>query len=185
MTILLWCLVIFFLVFAWLSRKKIPKDPFNPFSPPSTRQSWDEYFLDMAKLASTRSKDKSLRVGAIIVGPNREVRSTGYNGLARGVEDDVKCRHERAVKNFWTVHGEMNALCNCARSGMSMDGCTMYIASDPYLLSPCATCAAAMIQCGIKRIVYKYPGKVPERWAESCGIAEEMLREAGVKVDKV
>ena len=149
------------------------------------RQTWDEYFLDMAKLASTRSKDRSLRVGAVIVGPNREVRSTGYNGMPRKINDQVEARHERAVKNFYTVHSELNALCNAARIGVSVEGCTIYIASDPYLLSPCSCCAAAMIQCGISRIVYKDPGEVPDRWKESCGIAEEMLKEAGVVVDKV
>ena len=83
----------------------------------NTKLVWDNRFLSMAKLIATWSRDRSTKVGAVIVGPNREVRSVGYNGFPRGVNDAIESRYERPGKYDWTEHAERNAIYNAARYG--------------------------------------------------------------------
>ena len=146
------------------------------------RKSWDQYFLDLAKEIGQRSKDRSVRIGAVIVDQDRNVRCTGYNGFPRGIDDDRPERHERPIKYKWTSHSEMNAICHAARMGVSTKGCTLYVCSDEYPLPPCADCARGMIQAGIIRVVYVTAEEIPERWRESIGVAAAMLKEAGVEM---
>lgn len=146
------------------------------------RETWDEYFMGLAAKAATRSKDRSTQVGAIAVGPDREVRTTSYNGMARGVDDSVEARHVRPYKYHWMAHGEENIVCNAARIGVSLKGCTVYVACLPEDLPPCAPCARMMINAGIVRVVYG-KAEVPERWREQCEAALMMLKEAKVVVD--
>lgn len=145
------------------------------------RESWDEYFLGLAAKAASRSKDDSTKVGAIAVGPDREVRMTAYNGFPRGVNDDVPSRKERPAKYLYTSHGEENIVSTAARIGVPLKGCTVYIVCLPEPLPPCAPCSRMLIQAGIVKVVYQ-KAPVPERWKESCEAALEMLREAGVEV---
>ena len=145
------------------------------------RESWDEYFMGLAAKAATRSKDRSTKVGAIAVGPDREVRTTAYNGFPRKVRDDIEARYERPLKYLYTAHGEENIVSTAARIGVSLKGCTVYIACVPEPLPPCATCARMMINAGVVRVVYGR-AEVPERWKEQCDAALEMLSEAGVEV---
>ena len=151
------------------------------------RKTWDEYFMGMAKYVASRSKDRSTKVGAIAVGPDKEVRMTSYNGFARGVDDNVEARHQRPTKYLYTAHGEENIVSTAALVGVSLKGCTVYVTCLPEPLPPCATCARMMIQSGVRRVVYekyKQPNN-PEtlaRWKESCDAALEMLTEAGVEV---
>lgn len=113
------------------------------------RKSWDEYFMDMAKVVATRSTCPRLSVGAVLV-RDRQVVATGYNGAARGAPHctDVGCLivdgHCLAA-----VHGETNAILQAAKNGSSTDNTTMYITHNP-----CQTCFKAMYQAGVKRIVY-------------------------------
>lgn len=149
-----------------------------------SRESWDRYYISMAELVATRSKDRSTKVGAVIVGPDNEQRSTGYNGFPRGVCDDVEHRHERPAKYAYTEHAERNALFNALRSHTAVAGCTLYLNYIPW---PCHDCARAIIQSGIKRVVgpsKEFPGK-GEQWEESMRISREMLREAGVEIDVI
>jgi len=144
--------------------------------------SWDEYMMKMAVLVSTKSKDRSTQVGAVIVSNGRlhQVLSTGYNGFPRGIDDGINSRHERPIKYMWTEHAERNAIYSAARHGIKLDGTTMYITGGGIA---CADCARAIIQAGIIETVGmmgKFEGK--GSWAESCAIGEEMLREAGVKL---
>jgi len=145
------------------------------------RKTWDEYFLEMAEHVASRSKDRSTKVGAVIVGPDREVRSTGYNGFPRGVNDDLDDRHERPRKYLFAEHAERNAVYNAARAGIATKGCTLYVHSEPEPFPPCSDCARAIIQAGIIRVVYRKPD-VPDRWKEQCDAAFEMMTEAGVEV---
>ena len=62
---------------------------------------WDEYFMSMAYFIAVKSKDNSTHIGAVVVGPNHEVKSTGYNGFVRGLKDDIALRQERPEKYFW------------------------------------------------------------------------------------
>jgi len=141
------------------------------------RDSWDEYFIGLARDVAKRSKDRSTKVGAVIVGPDKEIRSTGYNGFARGVDDEPDERHERPTKYLITPHAEMNAICNAAMSGVSTKGCKIYVTS----LFPCSTCASLIINAGIKEVIVETKD-MPERWAEDGKWAKIQFNEAGVIV---
>ena len=109
---------------------------------------WDDYFMTMVYLVAMRSKDESTHVGAVIVGPNKEIRSTGYNSFPMGINDDVPERQERPEKYFWFSHAERNAVYLAARVGIPVEGCTMYTNGIP-----CTDCAFAVIQAGITEVV--------------------------------
>jgi len=85
-----------------------------------TRPTWNRYFLDLAALAATRSKDHSTKVGAVIVDTMRNVIATGYNGFPAGINDDLEERHQRPMKYFYTVHAEENAILSAARRGAAV-----------------------------------------------------------------
>jgi len=137
---------------------------------------WDDYFMEMATLVSTKSKDPSTKVGAVIVSKDNKVRSTGYNGFPRGMEDDNRY-NDRALKYKLTEHAERNAIYNAE---MSLEGCKIYVNSLP----PCCECAKGIIQSGIKEVII-LDKEIPERWKEECFIALKMLNECEVKVRKI
>jgi dCMP deaminase len=140
------------------------------------QQSWDEYFYDMAKLVATRSRDDR-QVGAVIVGEDQVVISTGYNGLPRRVSD-LGNRLEKKEKLCWTVHAETNATCNAARVGTATKGCTVYVT-----LFPCSTCAGLLVQAGIRRIftLGKYMWKNDPN-GDDGQRSLRILMEAGVEI---
>ncbi len=147
---------------------------------------WPEYFTGMAELVSTKSKDASTKVGAVLVGPNNEIRSTGYNGFPRGVLEGlplpfVQRRDERPTKYLFTEHAERNALYLAARHGAATDGCTLYMNYWPL---PCCDCTRGLIQAGVARVVGRdvpFPGK-GQQWEEHMQESLTMLQEAGVKL---
>jgi dCMP deaminase len=114
----------------------------------NTARSWDWYFIEIAEVVATRSRDPSTRVGAVLV-KDRAIISTGYNGFPRGVNDNIPERFDRPEKYHWTVHAEENALLNSVRNGISTDGSTLYVVP----LYPCVHCAKAIVQCGIREVV--------------------------------
>jgi len=142
---------------------------------------WDNYFMSMAYLVAMKSKDQSTHVGAVIVGPNNEIRSTGYNSFVRGINDNVPERHERPEKYFWMEHSERNAIFNAARVGTSTEGCIMYTPGIP-----CADCCRGIIQSGIKEVVVhnKWDMNNPghEKWAKAAERSSIMFEEASVKL---
>ena len=142
------------------------------------QRSWDEYFMGMSVYVASRSKDKGTKVGAVIVGPDNRVRSTGYNGFPSKVNEGHERTRERATKLLFTEHAERNAIYSAARAGVTLDGCTLYVCG----LYPCAPCARAIIQSGIRAVVVTDNTTFPERWKDSMEAAEEMLEEAGVEV---
>ncbi|MBR1391743.1 MAG: dCMP deaminase family protein [Lachnospiraceae bacterium] len=113
--------------------------------------SWDEYFMGVAKLSAMRSKDPNTQVGACIVCEDHKILSMGYNGFPKGCSDDVFPweREGDPLENkyFYTTHSELNAILNYR--GGSLEGATMYVT-----LFPCNECAKAIIQAGIKTLVY-------------------------------
>lgn len=113
--------------------------------------SWDEYFMGVAKLSAMRSKDPNTQVGACIVSEDHKILSMGYNGFPKGCSDDVFPweREGDPLENkyFYTTHSELNAILNYR--GGSLEGATMYVT-----LFPCNECAKAIIQAGIKTLVY-------------------------------
>ena len=134
--------------------------------------SWDEYFMGIAMLAARRSKDPNTQVGACIVSQDNIILSTGYNGMPKGCSDDEYPweREGEATKYPYVVHAELNAVLNA--NGRDLRGSRLYVA-----LFPCNECAKAIIQAGIKVVVYdsdKYEGTVANR------AAKRMFDAAGV-----
>ena len=114
--------------------------------------SWDEYFMGIAKLAALRSKDPGTQVGACIVGEDNKILSIGYNGFPRGCSDDEfpwarEAERELDTKYMYVTHAELNAILNF--SGGSLQGAKLYVT-----LFPCNECAKAIIQSGIRNVVY-------------------------------
>ena len=144
------------------------------------RQTWDEYFMGLAFHIASRSKDESTKVGAVAVGPDREIRSTGYNGFPRGVNDDDPTRRERSQRLMFTAHAEENVVSNAARIGVPMNGCIIYVS----FCMVCHGCAKPIIQSGISEIIM-VDEECPERWQESDLAAREMFYETGVKVRRI
>ena len=141
--------------------------------------SWDEYFMGVALLASQRSKDPSTQVGACIVDGGKRILSTGYNGFPMGCSDDEFPwnRDEKLgeTKYNFVVHAELNAILNAG--GKSLVGSRIFVS-----LFPCHECAKAIIQSGVKEVVYlsdKYNGTV------SDNASKRMLQSAGVKLTKM
>lgn len=151
---------------------------------------WDKHFLNLAIENARMSKDPSTRVGAVIVGPDKEVRSMGFNGLPRGLEDTSERLNDREMKLSFVVHGELNAILNAARIGVSTKGCTLYFAAiDPSGLvwggAPCVRCAVEIIQSGISEIACPPFKNTPSRWSQSVELSRAVLRETGVTVREV
>lgn len=140
---------------------------------------WDRRFVNLAQHIADWSKDPSTKVGTIVVGPDREIRSTGYNGFPRGVADDGRLTN-REDKYPIIVHAEENAVAQAARIGVSLRGCTAYL----WPLPPCSKCARLLIQAGIAVVVYP-DQEVPERWRDDTERARKLLLEAGVFVRRV
>ena len=111
--------------------------------------SWDEYFMGVAMLAARRSKDPSTQVGACIVSDDNIIISTGYNGMPKGCSDDEFPweRSGEETKYPYVVHAELNAILNA--SGRDLRGSKLYVA-----LFPCNECAKAIIQSGIREVIY-------------------------------
>jgi dCMP deaminase len=114
----------------------------------STIPDWDSYYLDICRVVAKRSKDPDTQLGAVIVGPAKEIRSTGYNSLPRHIRDDIEERKQRPTKYLWMEHAERNAIYNAARCGTPLEGCTLYVE-----LMPCMDCARAIVQAGIVEVV--------------------------------
>jgi len=121
---------------------------------------WHKRFMDLTEHIAQWSKDRSTKLGCVIVGPDNEIRSTGYNGFPRGIDDTLDARHERPEKYLWSEHAERNAIYNCARMGVSTKGCRIYV---PWF--PCMDCARAIVQSGISQVIYKKPDLEEPRWA--------------------
>lgn len=140
---------------------------------------WDTYFMNLLAPISSKSKDKHTKVGAIIVGPNNEIRSTGYNSPPRGMDDSKPERFERPEKYFWIEHAERNAIYNAARCGTQTEGCRLYVD-----FSPCIDCARAIVQSGIREVIVQrdYTGTNPQQWEEQFARVKTLFAEAGVKM---
>ncbi len=139
---------------------------------------WNRRFMDMAEMVASWSKDRSRGVGAVIVGADKTIRSVGYNGFPRGLDDDVECRHERPAKYKWTEHAERNAIYNAIRAHSVITGCTIVI---PWY--PCADCARAIIQAGIVKVVSYRPNYEDPTWGEDFKMVDEMLAECEIEVE--
>ncbi len=139
--------------------------------------SWDEYFMGVSLLASMRSKDPSTQVGACIVSDENKIMSVGYNGFPRGCSDD-EFPWERSAENSndtkypFVCHAELNAILNAG--GQNLRGARIFVA-----LFPCNECAKAIIQSGIKEVIY-----ISDKYADtpSTQASKMMFTAAGVKL---
>ncbi len=137
---------------------------------------WDEYFMGVAQLSGHRSKDPNTQVGCCIVSDNNKILSMGYNGFPRGCSDedfpwDREGEELDTTKYAYVTHAELNAILNYR--GGSLEGSSLYVS-----LFPCNECAKAIIQTGIKRVVYdsdKYEGTPSSR------AARRMFDAAGIE----
>lgn len=145
--------------------------------------SWDEYFMGLAHLSGMRSKDPNTQVGACIVSKDNKILSVGYNGFPIGCSDDEfpweREGEQLETKYPYVTHGELNAILNYR--GGSLEGTTLYVS-----LFPCNECTKAIIQAGIKRIVYdsdKYalsPSTIAsKRMLDAAGVAYEQYEKTG------
>lgn len=141
-------------------------------------------FLPDAEAARGRSKDRSTKVGAVVIDDDFNLRISGYNGFPRGVNDNVDARHVRPTKYMWAAHAEENCVAQAARVGASLRGCTLLLTS----LFPCTACSRMIIQAGIKRVIAPEVNVLGTNmtnrvnWDEQATTALEMLAEAGVEV---
>ena len=141
--------------------------------------SWDEYFMGVAKLSALRSKDPNTQVGCCIINQDKKIIAVGYNGLPVGLNDkeypwNVREGNLSETKYAYVVHAEMNAILNATTS---LKGATLYVT-----LFPCNECMKAIIQSGIKEIVYtddKYKG------VEFDLASRKMMQDAGITARKM
>ncbi|MDF2545646.1 MAG: cytidine deaminase [Anaerosolibacter sp.] len=141
------------------------------------RPDWDQYFMEMAEHAKTRSTCRRRQVGAVIV-KNKRILSTGYNGAPSGTPHclDIGCMREKLGipsgerhELCRGLHAEQNAIIQAAYHGVSIEGSTLYAS-----LQPCVLCAKMAINAGITRIVFK--GNYPD------ALSMEMLKDAGIEL---
>lgn len=149
--------------------------------------SWDEYFTGIAMLSGMRSKDPNTQVGACIVDKNNRILSVGYNGFPNGCSDDLfPWAREGDVldtKYAFVAHSELNAILNYR--GGSLEGAKIYVS-----LFPCNECAKAIIQAGIKEIIYdsdKYdrtPGNIAsKKMLDAAGVKYTQYKRTGRKIE--
>ena len=147
---------------------------------------WDAYFMGIAMLSAQRSKDPNTQVGACIVSKDKKILSVGYNGAPNGY-DDKHMPWDREgdfmnTKYAYVCHAELNAILN--NKGSNLEGATIYVD-----LFPCNECAKAIIQCGIKEIVYKsdkYNGTdgniVSKKMLDYCGVKYRKYEESNKEI---
>lgn len=144
--------------------------------------SWVKYFLDIATVVASKSKDRT-KVGCVLVNPgNKQILSTGFNGFCRDVADTPERYADRETKMDYVVHAEANAICFAAFSGMSTSGSYAFIT-----LPPCHSCAKLLKQGGISKVFYlednasKPTQEIQDDWRKKTQLSLDILHEAGVR----
>ncbi len=135
--------------------------------------------LRVARTIGSLSKDRSTKVGCLLLDrAGTGVLSMGWNAFPDGVNDNIPERWQRPSKYCYVTHAEINAIAKAARNGVRLDGATCIIT-----LFPCADCAKALIQSGIRRIVTTRPNVDDPKWGEDWRCASELLKEANVELN--
>ena len=148
--------------------------------------SWDEYFMALAMLSAKRSKDPHTQVGACIVGEDKKIIAVGYNGAPRGFSDEEMPWGNKGepldTKYPYVCHAELNAILNS--NGTSLKNSILYVD-----LFPCNECAKAIIQSGIKKIVYKRDKykdtdsvKASKHMLDTCGVEYKQIDMTGKQI---
>lgn len=133
-------------------------------------------FMDMVETVASYSKDPSTKVGAIALSESLSIRSTGWNGFSKGVNDDIPERWERPAKYDWVIHAERNLISQAAEEGRSLKGSIVLVGP----LFPCKHCADDLIQSGVKTVIA--PRSTHEPWISNEHIPRTKFKEAGVEV---
>lgn len=143
-----------------------------------TLNKWHLRFMKLADLEIAQwSKDRSRKIGCVLV-KDREIITTGYNGMPRKVNDDIEERHERPEKYHWFHHAELNAIVNAARQGKSTLDCDAYIN-----FFPCDHCAGVLVNSGIKTVFCdKEPDFNDPKYGEAFHRAKIILDEGGIEI---
>lgn len=148
---------------------------------------WDEYFMGIAMLSAQRSKDPNTQVGACIVSKDNKILSVGYNGAPNGYDDENLPWDREGefteTKYAYVCHAELNAILN--NKGSNLEGSRIYVD-----LFPCNECAKAIIQCGIKEIIYKsdkYNGTdgnvVSKKLLDCCGVKYTKYENKNIEIN--
>lgn len=142
------------------------------------KNKWEKRFFKYAEEVAQWSKDRSTKVGCVIVNDENDILSRGYNGFPRGADDDTdQRRYEKPAKYMWTEHAERNAIYNAARTGTSLVGSNAYCT-----YFPCIDCTRGLIQVGVKKIYAPKPDFNHEKWGDSWIEGVTMLKECGVEI---
>lgn len=138
-----------------------------------------EKYIKLAKYnAELFSKDPSTKVGAIILTPDMSrILSTGINGFPRKVNDEVSERWMRPEKYHWVAHAELNAVCNAARSGTSINDSIVVVT-----MFPCSECAKTLVQAGIRHLYTPRPNTDNPKWGADSQYSLKMFEEAGLSI---
>ena len=140
--------------------------------------SWDEYFMGIAYLSAMRSKDPSTQVGACIIDEDKKIIGIGYNGFPIGSNDDEMPWNKEGefldTKYTYVVHAELNAILNSIKS---LKNCTIYVTHFP-----CNECAKAIVQSGIKKVIY-FSDKHKDK--DSTKASRRILENAGLNIKKI
>jgi len=138
---------------------------------------WHIRYIETAKMFATWSPDPNKKIGAVIIGNKGQIKSQGYNGFPRGIADLPERYDDRPTKYKYVCHAEANAVYNALHNGTSVLGDTIYVTGLPV----CHECAKAIIQVGIKCVVYDTPIDSDPRWLESGSLALSMFDECGIE----
>lgn len=141
------------------------------------QQKWDNRFVELANVVASWSKDRSTKVGAVVASPDNRIISMGYNGFTEGMDDELDCLHARPIKYDYTEHAERNAIYQAAKYGHSLNGCSMFLN-----WFPCADCARAIVQAGIRRLVCVKPDLSNPQWGSSFTASIRILEAANVSI---
>lgn len=143
------------------------------------QREWDLYFLNIAKVVATKSKDPSTKTGAVITRPDNSLVSIGFNGFPKGMPDRHDLYENREEKYSRIVHCEMNAVMYARER---LDGYTLYT----WPFASCDRCVVHMIQAGLRRFVAPVlPDHLQERWGESLAKTKKYLGECGIALVEV
>jgi dCMP deaminase len=143
---------------------------------------WDKRFMLLAREISTWSKDPSKKIGAVAIGENRRILSTGYNGFPAGIDDSDERLDNREDKYKYVVHAEKNCIYNACHNGISLNGSTLYVWGLPV----CSECAKGVIQVGVTKVFYGYSINYDDSvWLDSFRATKSMFDEVGIEVHRI
>lgn len=148
-------------------------DAIKKTTPPRTVPCWDEYFLEIARAVSKRSKDPSTQCGCVIVDDHHRIVSTGYNGPPPGW-DDAALDWSRPEKYEWIRHSEANAISFSQR--IDLVGCTVYVTGHP-----CHKCLLEIVAKGCRKVVYM-PMKIHMVDEKELAACDRIIERSGIEI---